>query len=1071
MPKNNKIKKVLVIGSGPIIIGQAAEFDYSGTQACKALKEEGIKSILINSNPATIMTDKDVADRVYIEPLNCETVEKIIKKEKPDSLLPNIGGQTGLNLAVELFDKGILSKYDINIIGTSIENIKIGEDREKFRELMKVIGQPIIDSGSVSNLEEGLKIAEEIGYPLIVRPAYTLGGSGGGIAENEKELSKYIIKGLNLSLNNQVLLEKSVKGYKEIEYEVMRDNAGNCINVCNMENIDPVGVHTGDSIVVAPSQTLSDIEYQMLRTASFKIIDAIDIKGGCNVQIALNPKSFDYKIIEINPRVSRSSALASKATGYPIAKVATKIALGYNLDEIENSVTKKTKACFEPVLDYVVTKIPKWPFDKFKKASRNLGTQMAATGEVMAIGENFESSLLKAIRSLENNQFTLEHEDYKNLSIIELKNKLFIPHDELIFVSAELLRRGYDIDKVHEITGIDKFFVHKINNIVYEEENLKRKTLEEIDLKLLIKIKKLGFSDMGIAELINCNFLDIVNLREKYNVIPSYKYVDTCSGEFEAVSPYYYSTYEKFDEVEVSKNRKIIVIGSGPIRIGQGVEFDYCCVHCVNSLKNQNIESIIINNNPETVSTDFDVSDKLYFEPLTDEDVYNIIKKEKPDGVILQFGGQTAIKLAKFIDSLGIKIYGTSWKHIDTAEDREKFDDLLEKLSIKRPLGKAVTTIKEGLKTADKIGYPLLVRPSFVLGGQGMDIANNNTELSEYFQAAHNVDKENPILIDKYLKGIEVEVDAISDGENVIIPGIMEHLEKAGVHSGDSISIYPNISLDSKLEKEIERITIKIGRELNIKGIINIQFIIQNEEVYVIEVNPRSSRTVPYISKVTNIPMVDLATQTMLGKNLKDLGYTKGLQKKIKGYTVKVPVFSSQKIENIEISLGPEMKSTGEALGIHDTYIGALYKGLIGADIKMPDKTLPILCTVKDEDKENLLFIARRFDRLGYNICATKGTKEFLNSNKINCKVVKKIIEESPNIIDVIKSGKISMVINTPTKANNSLTDGFKIRRAAVESNVLTLTSLDTVRALLEVMEDKDDKKLLNIVELSDIIK
>jgi len=1071
MPKNNKIKKVLVIGSGPIIIGQAAEFDYSGTQACKALKEEGIKSILINSNPATIMTDKDVADRVYIEPLNCETVEKIIKKEKPDSLLPNIGGQTGLNLAVELFDKGILSKYDINIIGTSIENIKIGEDREKFRELMKVIGQPIIDSGSVSNLEEGLKIAEEIGYPLIVRPAYTLGGSGGGIAENEKELSKYIIKGLNLSLNNQVLLEKSVKGYKEIEYEVMRDNAGNCINVCNMENIDPVGVHTGDSIVVAPSQTLSDIEYQMLRTASFKIIDAIDIKGGCNVQIALNPKSFDYKIIEINPRVSRSSALASKATGYPIAKVATKIALGYNLDEIENSVTKKTKACFEPVLDYVVTKIPKWPFDKFKKASRNLGTQMAATGEVMAIGENFESSLLKAIRSLENNQFTLEHEDYKNLSIIELKNKLFIPHDELIFVSAELLRRGYDIDKVHEITGIDKFFVHKINNIVYEEENLKRKTLEEIDLKLLIKIKKLGFSDMGIAELINCNFLDIVNLREKYNVIPSYKYVDTCSGEFEAVSPYYYSTYEKFDEVEVSKNRKIIVIGSGPIRIGQGVEFDYCCVHCVNSLKNQNIESIIINNNPETVSTDFDVSDKLYFEPLTDEDVYNIIKKEKPDGVILQFGGQTAIKLAKFIDSLGIKIYGTSWKHIDTAEDREKFDDLLEKLSIKRPLGKAVTTIKEGLKTADKIGYPLLVRPSFVLGGQGMDIANNNTELSEYFQAAHNVDKENPILIDKYLKGIEVEVDAISDGENVIIPGIMEHLEKAGVHSGDSISIYPNISLDSKLEKEIERITIKIGRELNIKGIINIQFIIQNEEVYVIEVNPRSSRTVPYISKVTNIPMVDLATQTMLGKNLKDLGYTKGLQKKIKGYTVKVPVFSSQKIENIEISLGPEMKSTGEALGIHDTYIGALYKGLIGADIKMPDKTLPILCTVKDEDKENLLFIARRFDRLGYNICATKGTKEFLNSNNINCKVVKKIIEESPNIIDVIKSGKISMVINTPTKANNSLTDGFKIRRAAVESNVLTLTSLDTVRALLEVMEDKDDKKLLNIVELSDIIK
>jgi carbamoyl-phosphate synthase large subunit len=1069
MPKNNNIKKVLVIGSGPIIIGQAAEFDYSGTQACKALKEENIETVLINSNPATIMTDKNVADKVYIEPLNSDTVEKIIRKEKPDSLLPNMGGQTGLNLAVELYDKGILSKYNVKIIGTSIENIKVGEDREKFRKLMKEIGEPIIESESVSNLDDGLKAAETIGYPLIVRPAFTLGGSGGGIAENQEDLIKYITKGLNLSLNNQVLLEKSVKGYKEIEYEVMRDNSGNCINVCNMENLDPVGVHTGDSIVVAPSQTLSDIEYQMLRTASFKIINAIEIKGGCNVQIALNPDNFDYKIIEINPRVSRSSALASKATGYPIAKVAAKIALGYDLDEIENSVTKKTKACFEPVLDYIVTKIPKWPFDKFKKADRSLGTQMAATGEVMAIGENFEASLLKAIRSLENNQFTLEHKDYKDLNIIQLKERLKKPHDELIFVGAELLRRGYDVDKVHEITGIDNFFVYKINNIVIEEENLKKKSIEEIDSNYMKKIKKIGFSDKGISELIKVNLIDIIKLRESYGLKPNYKYVDTCSGEFEAVSPYYYSTYEDYDEVEVSNKRKIIVIGSGPIRIGQGVEFDYCCVHCIKALRNQDIEAIIINNNPETVSTDFDVADKLYFEPLTEEDVYNIIKKEKPEGVILQFGGQTAIKLAKFIDGLGVNIFGTSWKHIDAAEDREKFDNLLEKLSIRRPVGKGVVNLDEGLKIAKEIGYPILVRPSYVLGGQGMEIANDDDELKEHFNAAYKVDKDNPILIDKYLNGIEVEVDAISDGENVVIPGIMEHLEKAGVHSGDSISIYPNISLSNKLEKEIEEITKKIARELNIKGIINIQFIIQDEIPFVIEVNPRSSRTVPYISKVTKIPMIDTAVKTMLGDNLKDLGFEYGIQKKIKGYTAKVPVFSSQKIENIEISLGPEMKSTGEALGIHETYLGALYKGLMGADVKIPDKSLPILCAVKDEDKQSILSIAKRFKKLGYNFYATKGTTEFLQKHNIECEIVKKISEERPNIIDVIKSGKISMVINTPTKANNSLTDGFKIRRAAVESNILTLTSLDTVNALLEVIEAKIDEKSLNIVELGEI--
>jgi carbamoyl-phosphate synthase large subunit len=1068
MPLNNSIKKVLVLGSGPIIIGQAAEFDYSGTQACRALKEEGIETVLVNSNPATIMTDKEIADRVYIEPLTIEYISKIIDKEKPDSILPGMGGQTALNLAVDLYDSGILKEKNVRIIGTPIEAIKVGEDREKFRALMNEIGQPVVQSEIVTTLEEGIEAANLIGYPVIIRPAYTLGGSGGGIAENEKEFLDILSKGLNLSLNRQVLIEKSIKGWKEIEYEVMRDSKGTCITVCNMENIDPVGVHTGDSIVIAPSQTLSDVEYQMLRTASLQIIDSIGIEGGCNVQLALNPDNFDYVVIEINPRVSRSSALASKATGYPIAKVAAKIALGYYLDEIENSVTKKTYACFEPVLDYVVLKIPKWPFDKLQTEKRNLGTQMAATGEVMAIGNCFESALLKAVRSLENSQYTLYKKKYSDMSLKELKEKIKMPSDEMLYVAAELLRRGYSASKVHEITKIDEFFLNKILNIVENEELLKRVTLKDIDIKWLKKLKYMGFSDKGMSELMQCDVQDFFNLRFANNIVPAYKIVDTCSGEFEALSPYYYSTYEDFDEVEVSENDKIVVIGSGPIRIGQGVEFDYCCVHGVFALKELGIETIIINNNPETVSTDFDISDKLYFEPLTEEDVYNIILKEKPKGVILQFGGQTAIKLAKFIDKMGVKIYGTTSHHIDMAEDREKFEDFLESLNIKRPKGKGVWNIEDGIRAAEEIGFPVLVRPSYVLGGQGMEITYSEKELVNYLKNAFDKDHKNPVLIDKYLYGKEIEVDAISDGENILIPGIMEHLEKAGVHSGDSISIYPPVSVNEEIMQKIVEVSTKIAIGMQVKGIINIQFIEDNNELYVIEVNPRSSRTVPFISKVTGVPMVDIAVKTMMGHKLADMKYGTGLYKKIEGYVVKVPVFSSQKISGVEVSLGPEMKSTGEVLGIGNTYLEALYKGFKGAAIKTPPKDKYILATIRPKDKEIIKDLAGRYSKLGYKFAATIGTSKVLKSVGIETFVVNKIGEEN-DILSFIQSGKVGLIINTPTKANDSRRDGFIIRRKAVENGVNLFTNLETADALCTIMESKIDESSTDVYEIGEL--
>ncbi len=1053
MPLDKSIKKVLVIGSGPIIIGQAAEFDYSGTQACRALREEGIETVLINSNPATIMTDTEIADKVYIEPLTVEFIEKIIQKERPDSVLAGMGGQTGLNLTVELYDKGILQKYNVRVIGTSVESIKMGEDREKFKDTMKKINEPIVDSEIVTDLETGKIIASRIGYPIIIRPAYTLGGTGGGIANNEEELTEILSAGLQLSMNGQVLIEKSIKGWKEIEYEVMRDKNGTCITICNMENFDPVGVHTGDSIVVAPSQTLSDVEYQMLRTSSIKIINAIGIEGGCNVQLALNPNSFEYAIIEINPRVSRSSALASKATGYPIAKVAAKIALGYNLDEIKNSVTEKTYASFEPTLDYVVLKIPKWPFDKFFNANRSLGTKMMATGEVMAIANNFEAALLKAVRSLEIKQYTLYSKKASEKSMIELKARIQTPDDERLFYLAELIRRGYRIEKISDLTGIDKFFLNKIYNIVEEEELLRKAHINDLDAKWLKKLKKMGFSDKGIASLMSLNPNDIYKLRLLYNIKAVYKMVDTCGGEFEAKSPYYYSTYDEYDEVKISDKKKILVIGSGPIRIGQGVEFDYCSVHSIFALEKCGVETIIVNNNPETVSTDFDIADKLYFEPLTEEDVLNIVEKEKPNGVILQFGGQTAIKLANFFKEKNIPILGTDPEQIDVAEDREKFDAILEELNIKRPKGKAVMNIEDGVSAAEAIGYPVLVRPSYVLGGQGMEITYTKDDLIGYLKNAFAINTKTPVLIDKYLIGREIEVDAICDGDDILIPGIMEHLERAGIHSGDSISIYPPKNLSSEIKEKLTDITKKVAKALKTVGMMNIQFIEFENDLYIIEVNPRSSRTVPYISKVTKIPMIELATRVMLGERLKDIGYGVNLYKESSFTAVKVPVFSTQKLDGVEVSLGPEMKSTGEVLGIGSSYHEAMYKGFIAAGIKIPDKNKRILATIRDRDKENFKSIALKLNMLGYKFTATEKTAQYLKSIGINAETVKKVGEQKPNILDLIKSGEIGLVIDIPTKANNSHTDGFKIRRTSVEASINVLTSLDTVAALTEIIE------------------
>ena len=1066
---DKSIKKTLVIGSGPIIIGQAAEFDYSGTQACETLKKEGIEVVLINSNPATIMTDKAVADRIYIEPITVEFVEKVIAKERPDSILAGMGGQTALNMAVELAEKGILDKYGVKVIGTPIESIKRGEDRELFREAMEKIGEPIIKSKIVESLEEGFKVANEIGYPVVVRPAYTLGGTGGGFANNDTELEDILSKGLALSRVGQVLIEKSILGWKEIEYEVIRDANGNAITVCNMENIDPVGIHTGDSIVVAPSQTLSDREYQMLRTSALKIVNEIGVVGGCNVQFALHPKSFEYAIIEINPRVSRSSALASKATGYPIARVATRLSLGYLLDEVKNEVTGKTFACFEPALDYIVVKIPKWPFDKFKKANKRLGTKMMATGEVMAIGNNFEAAFQKGLRSLEIGRFSFEHPVVKKMTIEELKAAVVKPDDERIFVVAEMLRRGYIKERLQKLTGIDKFFMEKIEWIVKQEEQLKKMKFKDLDEHYLRNLKKKGFSDKGIASLMGISERDIERKRKAYNIIPTYKMVDTCAGEFAADSSYFYSTYDQFDEVVVSDKRKVVVIGSGPIRIGQGIEFDYCTVHAVKTLKKLGIESIIINNNPETVSTDFSTADKLYFEPLVTEDIMAILEKEKPEGVILQFGGQTAIKLANDLSDRGIKIIGTSADKIDEAEDRERFEEMMEELNINRPKGRGVWDVANGIEIANQIGYPVLVRPSYVLGGQGMEICHDEYNLVKYLEASFERDSANPVLIDKYLNGIELEVDAICDGEDVLIPGVMEHLERAGVHSGDSITIYPQQNLYEGTEEELLEITKKMAKALEVKGMMNIQFIAFQNKLYVIEVNPRSSRTVPYISKVSGVPAIEIATRVALGEKLKDLGYGTGIYKKPDVVAVKVPVFSTEKLSSVEVSLGPEMRSTGEVLGVGNNVDEAIFKGLLGAKRVHLIQDRKILVTIRDKDKEEFLPIAKSLVKHGSTLFATKGTQKFLAENGVESTLVNRIGEESPNINDVLKNREVDLLINTPTKANDAQRDGFKMRRTAIEYGVDVLTSLDTINAILRMQDSHIDESKLDVFDVSKI--
>lgn len=1067
MPRRNDIHKVLVIGSGPIIIGQAAEFDYAGTQACQALKEEGIEVVLVNSNPATIMTDTNIADKVYIEPLKAEVVKNIIIKEKPDSILPTLGGQTGLNLAMELAESGFLEEHGVKLLGTATEAIKMAEDRQDFKDTMERIGEPCIASKVVTTIEDAVAFAKEIEYPVIVRPAYTLGGTGGGIVNNEEELRETGGHGLRLSRVHQVLIEKCIAGWKEIEYEVMRDSKGNVITVCNMENIDPVGVHTGDSIVVAPSQTLADKEYQMLRTSALKIISALGIQGGCNVQYALHPTSFEYSVIEVNPRVSRSSALASKATGYPIAKVASKIAIGYGLDEIKNAVTGKTYACFEPTLDYVVVKIPKWPFDKFVKAKRTLGTQMKATGEVMSISSSFEAALMKAIRSLELGIFTLEQDIYKKLDGNELVRKLSDINDERIFVIAEAIRRSVTLEEIHEITKIDYFFLCKIKELVLMEEKLKSYTPGQLTGDILRKAKKMGFTDRVIAKLTGTTSEKITSLRKQQGITAAYKMVDTCAAEFEAATPYYYSTYDNNSEVKQSSKEKVLVLGSGPIRIGQGIEFDYCSVHSVWALKEMGYETIIANNNPETVSTDFDTADKLYFEPLTPEDVENIVEAENPKGAIVQFGGQTAIKLTKALDDMGVRIFGTEPKNVDAAEDREKFDEILEKTGIPRPQGKTIYTLEEALAAANGLGYPVLVRPSYVLGGQGMEIAFNDRDIAEFMEIINRTVQEHPILVDKYMMGKEIEVDAICDGENILIPGIMEHLERAGVHSGDSISVYPTQTVSDKIKKVIVDYTERLAKALNVIGLVNIQYVVYNNEVYVIEVNPRSSRTVPYISKVTGIPMVNLATKCMMGMRLSDFKFGTGLYKEPEYVSVKVPVFSFEKLHDVDISLGPEMKSTGEVLGIADNFPEALYKGIIASGIKLPQKGDGILMTVRDTDKPELVNIAEEFEKLGFTLYATGKTAHMLNHNGIATNAVKKLDEGSPNILDLIQSGKLGMIINTPTKGRKPDRDGFKIRRKAVEMSIPCLTSLDTASAVIRCLKLGKTEGQLEVLNLS----
>ncbi len=1065
MPRDLSIKKVLVIGSGPIVIGQAAEFDYAGTQACRSLKEEGIEVVLLNSNPATIMTDKDIADEVYIEPLTVPVLKKIIEKEKPDSILPTLGGQAGLNLAMEIAETGFLEEHGCRLIGTTSETIKKAEDRLEFKETMEKINEPCAPSLVVENVEDGIAFTNKIGYPVVLRPAYTLGGSGGGIAHNQVELVEILENGLRLSRVGQVLVERCIAGWKEVEYEVMRDSAGNCITVCNMENIDPVGVHTGDSIVVAPSQTLGDKEHQMLRTSALNIINELNITGGCNVQYALHPESFEYCVIEVNPRVSRSSALASKATGYPIAKVAAKIALGYTLDEIKNAITQKTYASFEPTLDYCVVKIPRLPFDKFITASRKLTTQMKATGEVMSICNNFEGALMKAIRSLEQHVECLLDYDFSELNDDELEEMLHKVDDRRIWVIAEALRRGVSYDHIHEITMIDKWFIDKLAIIVEMEEALKTQSLTA---ELLKDAKRIEFPDTVISRLTGKSVDEIKQMRYDNGIVAAYKMVDTCAAEFEAATPYYYSVYGGENEAaETNPPKKVLVLGSGPIRIGQGIEFDFCSVHCTWAFKEEGYETIIVNNNPETVSTDFDIADKLYFEPLTPEDVENIVNIEKPDGAVVQFGGQTAIKLTEALMKMGVPILGTDAADVDAAEDRELFDDILEQCGIPRPTGGTVFTAEEAKEVANKLGYPVLVRPSYVLGGQGMQIATCDEEVEEFMEIINRIAQDHPILVDKYLQGTEVEVDAICDGTDILIPGVMEHIERAGVHSGDSISVYPAYTLSQEIIDTIEDYTKKLAMSLHVKGMINIQFIVCDGQVYVIEVNPRSSRTVPYISKVTGIPIVKLATKCIIGKTIKEQGFKPGLQPNADYYAIKMPVFSFEKIRGAETSLGPEMKSTGECLGIAKTFNEALYKAFLGAGVILP-KHKKLIMSVKDADKQEIIPLAQRFEKLGYEVYATRSTADVLRENGVDAIKVNKIHQEAPTVMDLLLEHKIDIVIDTPTQGRDKHRDGFLIRRTSIETGVNCFTSLDTVDALLTSLES-DAKENLTLVDIATI--
>ena len=1057
MPRNNDIKKVLVIGSGPIVIGQAAEFDYAGTQACRSLKEEGVEVCLVNSNPATIMTDKQIADQVYIEPLTLESLKEIIIKEKPDSILPTLGGQAGLNLGMELAECGFLDEQGVKLIGTTAETIFKAEDRQAFKDTMEKIGEPIAASQVVKNIEDGIAFTNKIGYPVVLRPAFTLGGSGGGIAHDEQELIDILSNGLRLSRVGEVLVERCIAGWKEIEYEVMRDANGNCITVCNMENIDPVGVHTGDSIVVAPSQTLGDKEYQMLRTSALNIINELQITGGCNVQYALNPDSFEYCVIEVNPRVSRSSALASKATGYPIAKVTAKIALGYHLDEIKNAITQKTYASFEPMLDYCVVKIPRLPFDKFLTAKRTLTTQMKATGEVMSICNNFEGALMKAIRSLEQHVDSLMSYDFTGLTDDELEKQLAVVDDRRIWVIAEALRRGVKYEHIHEITKIDLWFIDKIAILVEMENRLKT---EELTVDLLKEAKRIEFPDNVISQLTDIDEADIKKMRYDNGIVAAYKMVDTCAAEFEAETPYYYSVFGSENEAaETNPQKKVLVLGSGPIRIGQGVEFDYCSVHCTWSFAKEGWETIIVNNNPETVSTDFDIADKLYFEPLTAEDVESIVNIEKPDGAVVQFGGQTAIKLTEALMKMGVKILGTKAEDVDAAEDRELFDEILQKTGIPRAAGGTVFTAEEAKKVANEIGYPVLVRPSYVLGGQGMKIAWNDDEIEEFIGIINTITQDHPILVDKYLMGKEIEVDAICDGTDILIPGITEHIERTGVHSGDSISVYPAHTISEKAKETLVEYTKRLAQALHVVGMINIQFIDMDDNIYVIEVNPRSSRTVPYISKVTGIPIVDLAARIIMGETIKGMGYTPGLAPTADYIAIKMPVFSFEKLRGAEISLGPEMKSTGECLGIDKTFNGALYKAFEGAGVELP-KYKQMIMTVKDADKPEAVGVAKRFEKLGYKIYATRSTAKYLQEHGVNALRVNKISQESPNVMDLILGHKIDLVIDTPTQGNGDKTrDGFLIRRNAIETGVYCITAMDTANALAHALETASDKK------------